>query len=137
MKNPLSPRKITLNILLGVLIVAAFVVSWRVTQVDFGKLVRNLPNGKDIVLAFLTPDFFTRETTKVTIETPFPIPCGSAPDAKIPTSGPRLVPSIKCADPKVTFTLDGFGLVANSAVVVRWSMPDGRVLTAERRTRTA
>ena len=38
MNNPLTPGKITRNILLGILIVAAFAVSWRVTEVDFGKL---------------------------------------------------------------------------------------------------
>jgi phosphonate transport system permease protein len=130
MNNPLTPGKITRNILLAILIVAAFAVSWRVTQVDFIKLVHNLPNGKDIILAIMTPDVFTREKTTKIIETPFPIPCGSAPDANIPSSGPRLVPSIKCADPKVTFTLEGFSLTPNSEVVVRWQMPDGRVLTA-------
>jgi phosphonate transport system permease protein len=130
MNNPLTPGRITRNILLGILIVAAFVLSWRVSEVDFVKLVQNLPNGKDIVLAFLTPDVFTHEKTTKTIETPFPIPCGSAPEAKIPASGPRLVPSIKCADPKVTFTLEGFSLTPSSEVVVRWLMPDGRVLTA-------
>jgi phosphonate transport system permease protein len=130
MNNPLTPGKITRNILLGILIVAAFVMSWRVSEVDFVKLAQNLPNGKDIVLAFLTPDVFTHEKTTKTIETPFPIPCGSAPEAKIPASGPRLVPSVKCADPKVTFTLEGFNLTPSSEVVVRWLMPDGRVLTA-------
>jgi phosphonate transport system permease protein len=130
MNNPINPGKITRNILLGILIVAAFVVSWRVTEVDFGKLVRNLPNGKEIIVAFLTPDFFTRDKTTKKIETPFPIPCGSAPEADIPSSGPRLVPSIKCADPKVTFTLEGFGLAANSDVVVNWQIADGRTLPA-------
>jgi len=130
MNNPLNPKRITLNILLAILLVAAFAVSWRVTQVDFVLLVQNLPNGKDIVLAFMTPDVFTREKTTKTIETPFPIPCGSAAEAKIPSSGPRLVPSLKCADPKIKFTLEGFSLTSNSEVVVRWLMPDGRVLTA-------
>jgi phosphonate transport system permease protein len=130
MNNPLNPKKITLNILLALIIVAAFAVSWRVTEVDFVKLVQNLPNGKGIILAFLTPDVLTREKTTKTIETAFPIPCGSAPEDAITSTGPRLVPSIKCADPKVNFTLEGFSLMPNSEVVVRWLMPDGRVLTA-------
>jgi phosphonate transport system permease protein len=130
MNNPLTPGKITRNILLGILIVVAFIVSWRVSEVNFVKLAQNLPNGKTILLAFMTPDVFTREKTTKTIETPFPIPCGSAPEPKIPANGPRLVPSIKCADPKITFTLEGFNLTPNSEVVVRWLMPDGRVLTA-------
>jgi phosphonate transport system permease protein len=130
MNNPIHPGKITRNILIAILIVAAFVVSWRVTEIDFFKLVKNLPNGKEIVMAFLTPDFITQEKVTKTIETAFPIPCGSAPEAEIPQSGARLVPSIKCADPKVKFILEGFNLTPGSEVVVRWVMPDGRVLTA-------
>jgi phosphonate transport system permease protein len=134
MDNRPTPGKITRNILLALLIVAAFAVSWRVTEVDFFKLVKNLPNGKDIILAFLAPDILTRDKTTTTIETPFPIPCGSAAEAEIPSSGPRLVPSVKCADPKIKFTLEGFNLAPNSDVVVRWNMPDGRVLTAVQAT---
>jgi phosphonate transport system permease protein len=130
MNNPIHPGKITRNILIAILIVAAFVVSWRVTEIDFVKLVKNLPNGKEIVLAFLTPDFITRERTTKTIETAFPIPCGSAPETEIPQSGARLEPSVKCAEPKVKFILEGFNLTPDSEVVVRWVMPDGRILTA-------
>ena len=137
MDNRPTPGKVTLNIILGLLIVAAFAISWRVTDVDFVKLAKNLPNGKDIILAFLTPDFFTHDKTTITIETPFPIPCGSAPEAEIPLSGPRLVPSIMCADPKVKFILEGFNMAPNSDVVVRWNMPDGRVLTAVQATTDA
>jgi phosphonate transport system permease protein len=130
MNSPINPGKITRNIIIAVLILAAFVVSWRVTEIDFIKLVNNLPNGREILLAFMTPDVFTREKTTKTIETAFPIPCGSALQADIPASGARLVPSVKCADPKVKFTLEGFSLTPNSEVVVRWQMPDGRILTA-------
>ncbi len=137
MENRPSPGKITRNILLALLIVAAFALSWRVTDVDFLKLARNLPNGKDIILAFLTPDVFTRDKTTTTIETPFPIPCGSAPEAAIPSSGPRLVPSVKCAEPKIKFTLEGFNMAPNSDMVMRWNMPDGRVLTAVQATTDA
>jgi phosphonate transport system permease protein len=134
MKNPNSPARITRNILIALLIVAAFVVSWRVTEIDFPKLVKNLPSGKDILLAFMTPDVFTREKATRTIETAFPIPCGSAPEADIPGSGARLVPSVKCADPKVKFTLEGFDLTPNSDVVVRWKLADGGTLTAVQAT---
>ena len=61
-------------------------------------------------MAFLTPDVVTREKTINTITVAFPIPCGSAPEADIPSSGPRLVPSVNCADPRIKFTLEGFDL---------------------------
>ncbi len=128
--NHPSLGKITLNILIAVLIVLAFIGSWRVSQVNLGKLVSNLPKGKEIILAFLTPDFFTRDTITTTTETAFPIPCGSAIESPVLTNGPRLVPSIKCADPKVTFTLEGFDLTPDSDVQVQWLLSDGRNLSA-------
>jgi phosphonate transport system permease protein len=130
-KRP-SNGKIFVNILLALLIMAAFAFSWRVTEVDFVKLFSNLPKGKDIVRAFLTPDVFSRDTSVTTIGVPFPIPCGAAPEATIPSSGPRLVPSVPCADPKVDFTLEGFEMAPNSEVVVRWHLVDDRTLTAVR-----
>jgi phosphonate transport system permease protein len=42
-----------------------------------------------------------------------------------------------CADPKVKFILEGFNMAPNSDVVVRWNMPDGRVLTAVQATTDA
>ncbi len=128
--NRPSIGKITLNIIIALIILLAFIGSWRVSQVNLVKLVTNLPNGKDIILAFLSPDFFTRDTTLTTIDTVFPIPCGSAQEGPLLTSGPRLVPSISCADPKVSFTLEGYDLTPDSEVQVQWILPDGRRLLA-------
>jgi phosphonate transport system permease protein len=128
--NRPSLGKTTLNIVIALIIVLAFIGSWRVSQVNLGKLVTNLPNGKEIVLAFLTPDFFTRDTTLTTVQTAFPIPCGSAAESPKLTSGPRLIPSISCADPRVTFILEGFDLTPDSEVQIQWLLPDGRRLLA-------
>jgi phosphonate transport system permease protein len=128
--NRPSLGKTTLNIVIALIIILAFIGSWRVSQVNLGKLVTNLPNGKEIVLAFLTPDFFTRDTTLTTVQTAFPIPCGSAAESPKLTSGPRLIPSISCADPRVTFILEGFDLTPDSEVQIQWLLPDGRRLLA-------
>jgi phosphonate transport system permease protein len=130
MKN--QTGRIVRNTLLTLLIFLAIGISWRVTEVDFPRLIRDLPKGKAIVTSFLTPDLTTREVTTVTINVAFPIPCGAAPEAVIPTKGPRLVPSVACADPKTKFTLEGFELAPNSEVVVHWKFPDGRSFIAVR-----
>ena len=125
--------RIIRNTLLTALIVAAFVVSYKVTEADFPRLFNNLPNGKELIIAFLTPDVVTREMDTRTISIAFPIPCGSAPtEALIPSSGPRLIPSADCADPREKFTLEGFELAPDSEVVIRWKLPDERTMTAIR-----
>jgi phosphonate transport system permease protein len=125
--------RIVRNALITALVIAAFIVSLRVTEADFPRLFRDLPKGKDLLTAFLTPDVFTREVETRTISIAFPIPCGSAPtESLLPSDGPRLVPSVNCAAPLETFTLQGFDLQPNSEVVIRWRLPDGRTMTAIR-----
>jgi phosphonate transport system permease protein len=127
------PKNLSMtNILVAILLLLAIGFSWRATEVDFGRLFRDLGKGKAIIMAFLTPDVTTREVTTTKISVAFPIPCGSASNAELPTEGPRLIPSLSCADPRTKFTLEGFELAANSEIVVRWAFPDGRSFTAIR-----
>jgi len=132
MKSLSASGKPIRNALIFLLFLAAIVWSYRVTEINFVKLISSAPKAKEIVADFLTPDVFTTEFHTTTIETTFPIPCGSAPEADIPSSGPRLVPSVKCASAKDKFTLEGFDLAPNSEIAVRWQFPDGRQLTAAR-----
>jgi hypothetical protein len=98
-----------------------------VTGVDFARLIRDLPKGGPLLKEFLSPDVVTRDTETRTIEIDFPIPCGSAPvESVVPTAGPRLVPSVNCAESREKFTLEGFDLQPNSEVVIRWDFPDER-----------
>lgn len=125
--------RIIRNVLLFALITAAFGISYNVTGVDFPRLIRDLPKGGPILKEFLSPDVVTRDTETRTIEIDFPIPCDSAPaETEILTGGPRLVPSVNCADERQKFTLEGFDLEPNSEVVIRWNLPDDRVMTAIR-----
>jgi len=125
--------RIIRNVLLFAVLIAAFGISYNVTGVDFPRLIRDLPKGGPILKEFLSPDVVTRDTETRTIEIAFPIPCGSAPaEAEVPTNGPRLVPSVNCADPRQKFTLEGYDLEPNSEVVIRWDFPDDRVMTAIR-----
>jgi phosphonate transport system permease protein len=129
MKNQPRIGRIVLTTLLIALLIAVYGVSYKVTQLDFVRLVRDAPKAKELVTAFLTPDVVTREVQTTTIETAFPIPCGSAPNATSAASGPRLVTSVPCADIKDTFTLEGFSLAPNSQIAIRWQFPDDRTLT--------
>ena len=116
----------TLVIAVAVIIVGA---SARVSQIDFVRLVRDAPKAKTLVTAFLTPDLVTRDLATTTIETAFPIPCGSAPNATPVTTGPRLTTSVACAAVKDTFTLEGYGLAPNAQIAIRWKTPNRGTLT--------
>ncbi|MEJ5241697.1 MAG: phosphonate ABC transporter, permease protein PhnE [Anaerolineales bacterium] len=132
MHEPLTPGRITRNVLLLVLLFLALSVSWRVTEIDLGRLIRDLPKGGPLVRAFLTPDVFTRDVETSVIGIDFPVPCGSAQAALPPTAGPRLLPSVPCAAPGETFILEGKELPPQSEILIRWQLPDGRTLNALR-----
>jgi phosphonate transport system permease protein len=120
--NPNLSRSVR-NVLIIALIIVAFIYSYRVTELDLVRLVRDLPKGSKIVRDFLTPDLFTHNYQSSVVEIAFPIPCGAAPQAQTPGSGPRLVPSLPCADERAKFTLEGFELTPDSEVVIRWKFP--------------
>jgi phosphonate transport system permease protein len=134
-----APRigRITLTVVLIALAIVVYGISARVTQLDFSRLVRDMPKGREIFTAFLTPDLVTRDFKTTTLETAFPIPCGSAPEASISTSGPRIVPNVPCAEAKAKFTLDGFELAPNSDIAIRWQFPDKRLFTVAHTTTDA
>jgi phosphonate transport system permease protein len=102
-----------------------FGASYRITQIDFPRLARDAYKARDFVMAFLSPDVLSRDVETTLIELDFPVPCGSAPEAQAPESGPRLVTNVPCADVRETFTIEGFDLLPNSEVNVSWRLPEG------------
>ncbi len=64
--------------LLVLLAIGAYVIGYRVTEINPAKLLSSLPKGEKILSSLIRPDLFTRETTDTTIEIVFPVPCGSA-----------------------------------------------------------
>ena len=129
MDNRPSTRRIILNTLLVVLVAVVLLYSAKVTQIDFVRLVKDAPKGRELVTAFLTPDLVTRSLQTTTIETSFPIPCGSSPNAVPVTAGTHLTTSVPCANVKDTFTLEGFNLTPNAQIAIRWQFPDKRTYT--------
>ena len=130
-KRELTTRVVR-NTLFAILIIVVISISWRVTHIDFIRLITDLPKGEKLVKAFLTPSLFTRAITSKTIEIAFPIPCDSATPSATLTSGPRVVPSVTCANEREKFNILGYDLRSNSEVVVRWLFPNGREMPVVR-----
>ncbi len=114
----------TTLIMLGV--IAAYIIAWRGSEVDFPKLFRALATnekGRELLGDFMTPDIVARDIAPVTLQLALPVPCGSAPEGEVPASGPRLVPSVPCAEPREKFTVEGFDLAPNTELQLRWRLP--------------
>lgn len=124
MKTSPSTLKIMRNVLLIAFLIVAFGYSWQVTELDLVRMVRDLPKGEKIILSFLTPELFTHEYENTVIELDFPVPCGAAPEAEIPESGPRLVPSVPCVELRDKFILEGYELAPGMEVLIRWKFPN-------------
>lgn len=119
-KDVLRPLRTTL-IVVGIL--AAFVIAYRGSEVDFGRLFGSLSKGWPLLQDFLTPDVTTRDIEPVTLQLPLPVPCRSAEEGVVPTDGPRLVPSVPCAELRDKFTVEGFDLAPNTELQLRWRLP--------------
>jgi len=128
-KTPHSLKRLVGTTLVIAIMVILYSVSYRVTQMDFVRLVADSYKAHDFIMAFLTPDLITHDFQTTTIESVFPIPCGSAPEATPRKTGPRIVTSVPCAAVKYKFVIEGFGLVPNSDIILRWHFPDDRTLT--------
>jgi len=111
-----------------VLALAAYVIGYRVTEINPTKLLTSLPKSKKILSALIHPDLFTRETVDSTIDIVFPVPCGSAQPTEPPENEPRIIPSVNCANPKDVITLTGSNLAPNNDVKIQWLLPTGNTL---------
>src|SRR5436190_14411538 len=80
------------------LVVAAYVLAYRGSEINFVRLFTSLPKGGPLLRAFLTPDVVTRDIQPVTLQLALLVPCGSAAPGEVVASGLRLVPSVPCAE---------------------------------------
>jgi phosphonate transport system permease protein len=108
--------------------IAAYVIGYRVTQIDPIKLLTSLPNSKKIVGELIHPDVTTRNTQDTTLDLVFPVPCDSAEAGQPASSGPGLTTSVPCANPRDVITLQGSHMAPNSSVKIQWLLPSGNVL---------
>jgi phosphonate transport system permease protein len=110
------------------LALVAYVIGYRVTEINPVKLFTSLAKSQKILTALIHPDLTTRETVNTTLDIVFPVPCGSAQPTKLPDNEPRIAPNVDCANPKDTITLQGFNMAPNTDVKLSWLLPSGNIL---------
>ncbi len=124
----LNLRRTVITFISILLAIAAYVIGFRVTQIDPIKLLTSLPNSKQILGDLINPDVVTRKTQDSTLDLVFPVPCGSAEPSQPLTTGPRITTSVPCANPRDTITVQGSNMAPNNSVKLQWLLPDGNLL---------
>lgn len=129
----MSPQEFNLRqwivtALFTILAVAAYVVGYRVTQIDPLKLLTSLPKSRGILNDLIHPDVTTHNTQDSTLDLVFPVPCDSAKAGTPATEGARIEVDVPCANSRDTITVSGTGMAANTDVKLQWLLPSGNVL---------
>jgi phosphonate transport system permease protein len=125
-KKPADIRRTLRTTVLLIVIAAAYIWAYRGSEINFQRLFTSLPKGGPLLGAFLTPDVVAYEIEPVTVQLDLPVPCGSAPEGEVAAEGPRLVPSVPCADLRERFMVEGFDLEPNTELQLRWRLPTGQ-----------
>lgn len=119
----LQPARFTLMIVVLVLVLG---LSVQVVQPDFGKLVTFAPKAEAILTQLLSPDILTRRSLgTMEYSVTVPVPCGSAPESAVVTSGSRIIVNPGCAAVKEKIVIKGEGLAPNVVVLLHWVLPGG------------
>lgn len=136
-EDALSPSgRIARSVLIAAVLVGAYGVSVKQTEIDLPGLVEGLPEAMPLVRSFATPDLFAREEEVTTRSIGFPVPCGSGDRGALPSQGPRITTAAPCAEVGEYVEIEGLELPPNSRVRLRWLLagaPDEklRITTVE------
>ncbi len=120
------------NALIAILILAAYAYSWQVTQIDLPRLFTDFYKAVPIIGDFMTPELFARGETTRSYVIDYPVPCEAGEITEVPNSGPRLVATPPCSDPKTFITVEGFDMRPETDVQLRWLLAGERRLRSEK-----
>lgn len=124
--NGFDPGRAIKTTLTTLVIVVAYVIAYRGSQVDFPRLFNALgtnERARMLLQDFLTPDLVAYDVQPIVLQLALPVPCGSAPNAEVASSGPRLVPAVPCAELRDKFSVEGFDLSPDTDLQLRWRLP--------------
>ncbi|MCR4406547.1 MAG: phosphonate ABC transporter, permease protein PhnE [Anaerolineae bacterium] len=124
-------RRYAVPAMVTIALLALFVWSWQVAQIDIATFVTGIPDGLRLASRFF-PELITRPTEEVSVSAALPVPCGAAEPTPQPPSGPRVNLSLSCASPGDPLVITGHELPPNTRVSVRWLLPDGRYLRIQK-----
>lgn len=126
-----SVFRIVTRIVFFIAFIGLLYVSIQVTEPDLYKLVTSGPKAKDVLSQLLSPELFTRESTKITVAQAVPVPCNSVANPEPLTTGPRINIDPLCGNAMDKISLTGVDLPENSDVSIRWILPNGQVMSVK------
>ena len=120
-----DPRRRLLRLLSVLIAFGVFVLGWRVTDIDLGKLA-NASNAGPILKALVAPDILSRDNSQIELQAPFE--SGATASDTTLASGPtgqtfRITPA--GAQPGQTVTFEGAGFEPNADGDLRVVFPGG------------
>ena len=135
--NNFNFRRSFITVFFSLLAIAAYVVGYRVTEINPVKLFTSLRKSQNILSDLIHPDLFTHEMEETTLDIVFPVPCGSAQPTQPSDTGPRIVPNVLCANPGESVTVQGFEMAPDNDVKLQWLLPSGNALFSKLATTDA
>ncbi|RMF00656.1 MAG: hypothetical protein D6768_12325, partial [Chloroflexi bacterium] len=99
-KTPSPVLRYGRNALIAIIIFAAYAFSWQVTEIDMPRLFTDFYKAIPIIQDFLTPELFARGERTQSYVIDYPVPCDAGEISQTPDSGPRIVATPPCSDPK-------------------------------------
>ena len=106
-------------------------ISYRVTEIEPGTLIRSLPKAGGLLREFSRLELLTRDEETTILDLAFPVPCGSAGSDPGMTGAPRILTSVPCAEVRDTVTVLGEGFPPQARVKLQWLLPTGYSLFSE------
>jgi phosphonate transport system permease protein len=119
----------TLTVLL--LAAGAYVVSYRVTEIDPATLITSLPKAGGLLAEFSRLELLTRAEETRILDLAFPVPCGSAQPDPAMTGSPRIFTNVPCGAVRDMVTVQGEGFPPQAKVKLQWLLPTGYSLFSE------
>lgn len=108
-------------------IVPIYVIGWRITEINFSRLIENATAVRPLVSGLVRPALVQRDITYGGETLRFQVPCAPTPP-EIPTpdsDGPRLIPSTACGAVGDPIVLRGVGYPPSTPVELWWINPVG------------
>ncbi len=127
-----DPRGRLMRLIAAVLTLVVLAYGWRVTEIDLGKLITNLPAAQHIVRGLLNPDVRTLEVTTKELATPFRV--GPGPETPSEQRLPggetlRITPGAVQGGQEVTFEGSGFAPNSKGPLSLEFSAARGRKIS--------
>lgn len=120
-------RPVWFPLLVGAL--TTYAIAWEVTRIDLGRLVRDFPQARPVLVALLQPNVITRDVQANAGTQDVLVPCppgGVARSTGMGGIGGRITVEPRCGEVGDTLRVEGVGFWPGERVELWWKNPIGQ-----------